>query len=219
MTVQEAYIILQDRLNKLSTDGGQKISKRQFVQTFNKAQLHWFTERVKVVDSDQVRQEELQRFVKDYCKQPRFDSKSEAYVISLPDDYFYYKDVVGVCGDCDQKVYGFPVEGNRISRFRQNSFYSPSLEWEETYYLIRSDSVYFYVDSFKCSEIQLLYYRCPAEIDMDGIEYLDRTGVNVDPDLDKVSVQEVLDLTAMIIAGDVSDPKYQVLFNQVKTFN
>ena len=217
-TVQEAYTYLQDRVNKLSSEESQSISKRQFVFTFNKAQLHWFEERVKVNEVNQIRQEELQRFVTDVCVTPTLDTKHDAYWINMPDNYFRYKRVFGKCGSCDQTVYAYPRSEGNVNRLLQDSNYKPSLEWEETFFTIRDNKIYYYVDNFKCTEITLVYYRCPRPIDMEGISF-EGYGTNIHPEIDKVDLQEVIDLTAKIITGDIQDPKYQTLSNSIQQYN
>lgn len=220
MDIETAYIYIQDRLNKLATDSNQSISKRQFVYAFNKMQLHWFTNRVKVSEMDQDRQEELQQFIPPtLCLTPIKSKKENALVINIPEDYFYYKRVYGTECDCDVKVYAYPKTEGHVNRYESNEFYKPSLKWEETFFTPRNNKIYFYVDDFYCGKINLVYYRCPKEVDMEGIKYHNRTGVNADPEVSKTSLQEILDLTVQLLASDINDPRYSTISNHIQQNN
>lgn len=218
MTVQEAYMVLKDRLNNLSTNANQNLSERAFVFAFNKMQLHWVEERIKIAEANQVRQEEIQHLIKEFTNAGlRLD---EALVFNLPDDYFRYNRVFGNCGngECDQIVDAYPREEVNGGRLLRDEFQKPSFEWQETFFTLKNNKLYFHINDFDCEDITLIYYRCPKSISMEEVD-LDGYRVNIDPELDKTSLEEVIDLTAQLLAGDTLNPRYQTLSNQIQQNN
>lgn len=209
--IEQSYIYVQDRLNKLSSNSNQKISKRQFVYAYNKMQLHWFKEKLKNKEFNALYQDSIQKFIETI---DTFSSTKEAYVIKLPSTYFQFVRVYGICGECKSLIEGYPREESNAGRLLQDDFHRPSLEWEETFFTIKGDKIYFYKD-FKCEEVNLLYYRYPKEVDMNGIDYRDRLGTNIDSELDPLENQEVLDLVVQLLSSDIQDPRYQTITNHI----
>lgn len=198
---------IQDRLNGGSTNRGQKLSKRQIVYAFNKAQLQWFTLLVKMDERDQITQEKIQKFLVNLCKAPTKDLKNSRYRLKLPDDYFWYQRVVGDSfnEECSHEVYAYPTEEGAVNRNLSDSFSSPSLPWQETFFTVSNDYLNFYVKDFKVRTLNLHYYKCPREIDCEGIIHSDRDGVNINPEVDKISLHEIIDLTVQILSSDIMD--------------
>jgi len=66
----------------------------------------------------------------------------------------------------------------------------------------------------------LVYYRCPREIDMLGIISDCKGKADIDPELDKASLQEVLDLTTLLLAEDIMDQaRYSTIAARIQMFN
>lgn len=218
MHIEDIYQIVSDRLNKGSSGHNQKISKRLFVMTFNKAQLHWMEERMKVDEINQVRQTELQQFITETCLVPSKGKNKEYLFIDTPDDFFHYKRVEGlICGECEHTVYAYPREEGNVNRLLQDRFSNPNLYWQETFFTIGDNKIKFYTDNkFNCKQLLLIYYRCPREVDCEGIQYADRVGVNVNSELDKINLQEVIDITVQILSGDIGDQfRYGITSNRI----
>jgi hypothetical protein len=222
MDVGTVYVKVKDRLNKGSSHN-QNITPRQFVYAFNKMQLHWFDQRVKAEEADKVRQNELQQFIVDIYKTPTNNSKGSFYTIELPEDYFYYKRVIiqAKKGSCSGTLYAYPIEESLVNRYLQDEFNTPSFLWQETFYTVGDNKLRVYHNNdFSVSEIYLVYYRCPKDIDMEGITHTDRDGVNVDPELDKTNLEEVIDLTVRLLSGDIMDSgRFQVTTQHINEFN
>lgn len=221
MTVQQAYLYVSDRLNNLSTNANQKITPRQFVFSYNKVQEHWYDERLRVLESDLTRTEELQKYLDTY-KAPlnviNEGKSSQALEFSLPENYKHFSRIYGICGDCGLEVQGFIKEVGRVGRLLMDDFWKPCLEWEETIATLQNDKIQFYTGDFSCSELFLVYYRQLNPIDMEGIDF-EGYGTNVDPELDGSDLYEVLDLTALLISGDTQNPAYQALTNFISKYN
>ena len=216
MKVRIVYKNVKDRLNKGSTDYNQNISERQFVFAFNKMQMYWLNRKIKVDEANQDIQESIQEFIEEIEFTPT--NKSEYSTIDLPDDYFRYKRVKGIkCGDCDTVVYAYPREEKNVNRLLSDSTQNPSLEWEETFFTLGNNKIKFYTDSkFSCSKLLLVYYRCPTPIDMKEIKYEDRQGTDIDPEMDKIELEEIIDLTVQLLSGDISDQNtYGITSNRI----
>jgi hypothetical protein len=221
MTVNTAYQFIKDRLNKNNSGENQGISKRQFVWAFNMAQLFWFDQRLKADSVDKIRQQELQQFVEQVCLVPS-ESKTRNFVtIQLPSDYYYYIRSYGEAKDCDNvNIYASLVEEGNVSALLSDEFSRPSLEWEETFSTVASDKLRFYTGGeFNVSQVVLDYYRCPKEIDMEDIVDV-VVHSNVDPEISKSSIYEVLNLTALILSGDIGDANsFKAISTYLQQFN
>jgi hypothetical protein len=222
MSVGTIYAKVKDRLNKGSSSHNQNITERQFVYAFNKMQLHWFDQRIKAEEADKVRQNELQQFIVDFCKTPTNNQKG-FYNIDLPEDFFYYKRVTATAkkGNCEGIIYAYPIEESLVNRYLQDEFNTPSFLWQETFFTIGADKLRVYHNNdFSVSEIYLVYYRCPKDIDMKGVTHIDGDGVDVDSELTKTNLEEVIDLTVRLLSGDIMDSgRFQVTTQHINEFN
>lgn len=202
MNYEQLYTRIKDRLNKWSSNSGQNVPERVFIDTFNEAYYHWYNRLIKQKDKDQDIQESLQRFLKEECLKPRKGKTS--LIISLPKDYFYYSRVYGNCsnGECEHEVYANPREEGNVNRLLRDSFHKPSFKWQDTFFTLSNNNIKFYTEDFTCDEIILIYYKCPDLLIKDGkIE------------IDKHDLEEVIDLTVQILAGDIQDPRYSTITN------
>lgn len=217
MNINTVYQIVKDRLNKGSTNFNQNVFERQFVFAFNKMQLHWLNTRIKLDEANQSIQESLQPFIEESKTTPS-SVHSEYISIPLPDNYFRYKRVKGlICGECNISVYAYPREETNAGRLLSDSTQNPSLEWEETFFTLGKNKLKFYTDGkFKCKELYLVYYRCPVSVDMAAIKYTDNQGTDIDPEFNKIELEEVIDLTVRLLAGDINDQStYGITSNRI----
>jgi len=213
---------MMDRLNKLDSGSGSKVSKRQFVNAFNKMQLHWMEKRVEMDEINKTIQTELQQFTEEHCKSPSIGKNKQYCTIDVPEDFFHYRRVFGInCGDCDHTVYAYAREEGAVNMLLLDDAQRPSMEWQETFFTIANDKIRFYTDGeFKCKQVTLVYYRCPREIDMLGIISDCKGKADIDPELDKASLQEVLDLTTLLLAEDIMDQaRYSTIAARIQMFN
>ena len=211
-----AYEKVKDRLNQLSTNQGQTISKYSFICAFNKAQYRWFERKIQYKERDQSTQEDLQKFLKEVCLAPT-KNKLGHLDINLPEDYYFYQRVYGKCKKgCEQEVYAYPREEANVNRLLNDSFHKPSFGWQETFFTLGNNKLRFYIDDFDCKEIVLVYYRCPKEIDMEGVCYPDgKIGTDCNTEFDKGQLEELLDLTVQIMAADINHPRYNTITNDI----
>lgn len=217
MTNEEKYQIILDRVNKHNSGGGQIISRRHFVNAFNKMQYHWFDFRMKQDEVDKVRQNELQQFTRTVCLSPSKDSKLSAYTAKVPKDFYYLKRVSALStqGDCELEVWGRLIEEGAVNEYLSDCFNTPSFEWQESFYTLANNKIRFYYKDFQIKELVVTYYKCPQEIDMEEVG-----GKDIPCELSKSNLHEVLDLTALVLSGDSNDtPTYQLIANYIQQFN
>lgn len=222
MTVNNAYQFIKDRLNKNNSGQRQGISQRQFVWAFNMAQYFWFDQRIKTDNVDKLRQNELQQFIKEVCIKSSSDKKGMFSYIKLPEDYYYYEKSYANAtkGSCTHIIYGDPVEEGNVTKLLEDCFQEPSFIWQESFFTVANNKLRFYTKGdFKVNDIILTYYRCPREIDMS--EIIDEiTHTDINPELTKSSLYEVLNITALILAGDINDSaSFQAISNYIQQFN
>lgn len=205
MTYEWIYTRVKDKLQKWSSNAGQNITERVFIDTFNEALLHWFNRRIKNKEVNQDNQESLQRYLKEVCLKPKKGKNS--YLIDFPEDYFYYSRIYGNCtnGDCEHEVYANPREEGNVNSLLKDSFHKPSFSWQDTFFTLGNNKIRFYIDGFTCSDIVVVYYKCPILLTQDG-----------DTDLVKHDLEEVIDLTVQILAGDIQDPRYNTITNHIR---
>ena len=205
MIYEWIYTRVKDKLNKWSSNSGQNVPERVFIDTFNEAYLHWYNRLIKIKDKNQDIQESLQTFLREECIKPKKGKLS--LLIDLPEDYFYYSRVYGNCtnGECEHEVYANPREESNVNRLLKDGFHKPSFVWQDTFFTLGKDQIRFYTDNFNCDDIVLVYYKCPTLLIKDGkIE------------IDKVDLEEVIDLTVQILSGDIQDPRYTTITNHIR---
>lgn len=214
MTVNEAYLYVTNSLNKLSTNSSQNVSKSAFVNAYNAVQLQWVEDRVKLNELNNVRIDELQQLL----VQVEINVKKEDlyYSSDLPDNYYHARRVRAVSGECSLGCY--PAKEGDVNILLNDSFWTPSKEWGETFYTLSGDKINVYHnDQFSINKIQLIYYRYPIDINMaDGYEDINGVPtVDVDPEFKGSSLVEILNMTVQHLAGVITDQfRYQVFGNK-----
>lgn len=212
MTVLECYQYVQDRLNSLSTNAGDNIPKHIFVRTFNTQQDIWVEDRFKLAETNDIRSDEIQHLLLSIST-PLL--KKEGYwEVALPVDYYHSKRAMALT-PCE--VFLYRKQESNINRLLSDENWTPSLEWQESFYTIVGGKVRIYGD-FNINSLEFLYYRKPAKINMnDG--YTDNLGVlniDIDPELDNSSLIEILNQTILLLASDSADQfRTQTLGNQI----
>jgi len=213
MTILESYKYVQERLNKLSTNFGDNIAKHTFVLAFNSTQLQWAEDRVKLAETNIVRQDEIQQLLKD-VNIPPIKAGDYYYEIALPEDYFHYKRSTSNAPCQLRNILKKEADINMLLR---DSFWKPSIEWGETLCTLIGNKLRIYTDlenSFQISGINLVYYRYPLNVDMaDGFNTVDGIATtNVNPEFQGSSLIEILNATCELLAADSADQwRYQTM--------
>lgn len=203
MTVLECYLYCNNRLNTLSTNTSDDISKTAFVQAFNTCQIQWVEDRFKLSETSVLRTDELQQLFK--VEQLKYGKEFSNYLeFNLPSDYLHYKRSVSYA-PCS--ITNYLVKEGDINRLLIDSNWKPSLDWGETLCTIAGNKLRVYFDNFSVSKVELHYLRTPRLINM-NTGFPDVNGKateNIDPEFKNSNLIEILNLTINLLASDVSD--------------
>lgn len=214
LTVNECYLYAQDRLNKLSTNAGDNISKYSFVLAFNAVQYQWCEDRAKLEETNTIRKDEIKQLLEYTSGKPVF-IKDNYYEFKLPTNYFHHVRSTSVV-ECE--IANRLVKEGNINTLVHNENWKPSIEWGETLCTLIGDSLRIYVDNFSISNVNLVYYRYPQKINLnDG--HSDINGItteDIDPEFKGASLIEILNETCQLLAASTADQwNYQTLGQKV----
>lgn len=211
---------IDQRLNKLSTNGHQQIPLEDKILALNEAQIKLIKQKITGtvtntqlgLDSFKKRYEELQNLIIGFKKQELKETDklinqwSFALNILKP-VYLFYVDsyIMANKGRCkDKKIWinkDLSKHGD-ISLLLKNDNYKPSFEYEETFNMINNNQFHIYTDgTFEIKELQFMYLKKPAYINKEGYIMIDgESSSNVNCELDDVLEDELLDLTIQNLA-------------------
>ena len=208
-------IKMKQRINKLDSQDYDNIECWQIVESFNKAQVEWSRRQlhginvVKEGDEQSTRRkDDLQVLL---ITQPLVINSAEIYFgANLPADYLQWKrvDVFAKKDCCDKRrmtVY-LAEEGNLNQLLRDKSK-QPNFEWAETFATLINNDVHIYTNGeFDLDSAQLIYYRQPIKIQIDGCvdPYTSVTSVgNVECEFKDDIIELIIDEAVSILAGDI----------------
>lgn len=208
-------IKIKQRLNKLDSQDYDNIECWSVVEAFNKAQVEWTRRQLhginltKEGDEGSTRRKDDLQVLLD-TNQLGLTDKYDYYKGALPADYLQWKrvDVFANKGCCDKRrmtVY-LAEEGN-LNQLLRDEAKKPNFAWAETFATLKGNNVNIYTnDEFDISKADLVYYRQPIKIQIQGC---------VDPYTSVQTVTEVLcefkddiveliiDEAVSILAGDI----------------
>lgn len=218
MTIAECFFLVKERLNKLSSNSQQNIEPYSFVYAFNKAQSHWVEDRIKVEEANKVRTQEIQQLLK------TTQLTATNNLIDFPKDFLHIERITPYASknQCDRFLYStHQVEEGNIPELITNDSTKPSFEWEETFFTLQDNKIKIYSTDFDIKSAEVVYYRRPIQVDIAGYEKLDTTlSINIDPEFNDSSLQEILDITVAILSADISDQfRYQTIQQQIQQHN
>ena len=190
-------------MNKWSSNDGQRVPERIFIDSFNEAQFRWLDSKIKIKEVNKEVQDDLQQFLITKTLIPHRDTIS--YKIHLPEDYYQVSRVIADAkkASCNHDVYGYPREESNMNRLLQDDFHKPSFEWQESPITITDNRIRFYTNDFEINDITLVYYRCPKLIAED-----------IDPELDKGDLDDVINITVRLLASDIQDARINTIPNE-----
>lgn len=213
MTPQTVLIELRLRLNKSHSSDYDNIPDWVAVKAVQKAQLEVMRSLIKGVnisregdEQTRVRVDDLQQFLKTK-KISGFNKKTFFESEDLPNDYLWFKNIIPKASKdtCkNQPLYSQLVEEANVPRYLSDWSMKPTFEWRTTFHTLISDKVRIYRDQFLIENVEMTYYRKPAEFNINGIK--DENGVdssNIDLEFKDDLAHVILDRAAAIIAGDI----------------
>lgn len=218
MNIQEVYLTVTDRLNKISTNNNQSISYHAFVRAFNKSQYAWIENRLKVKESNNIRLEELQQLVETVeIKSNKFQKNPLKISVPFPDNYYRFSRLDAISGSC--LLSARLVEESNITELLKNEHFKPSLNWEETLLTISNNNLHVWTNNeFTITSVLLNYYRKPVEVDIKGYVSFTGDSQDINPEFTGSSLHEIIDLTVLTLAADInSEFIYQTTSQRVNS--
>lgn len=222
VTIQKCYEFVKDRLNHLSTNTNQNITGTSFINAMREATYNWLDTRLKAEDHSKTRQRELEILLRPL--QINGQKKDKYYSYPLPEDFYHISsgDVVAITKSCTLDLTLHPIEIANKDLYYKDANWSPSVEWEETFYTIENRELKVFYKDFKLGKINVTYYKKPVDVNIEtGFKDIDgNLMVNVHPEFDDSSVYEILELTVSTLASDIGDSgRYQTALGKAQSFN
>lgn len=210
-------IKIKQRLNKLASFDYDNLECWQIAEAFNKAQLEWVRRQVYGINSRQQSSEESTGLIDDLMillknEDLKTTQKKGYYEAVIPSDYLYFvrSDVYAIKSPCcmtPRRMVVYEAEEANISILLTTSTKQPSFEWAETLSTRIGDRIRVYTnDEFEISDMGLVYYRKPKEVQFAGcVNPNNGEAYSVDQHCElKDDIAEIIvDQAAAILAGDI----------------
>lgn len=208
------------RLNKLASSDYDNISLPIAVEAINKAALDWVRRQIHGGNLYKESDEESRMRVDDlqFLLKPRTlegeNSKQFFESETFPNDYLYYKRIIAKTskGEChNKKVKSTLVEEANVPDYLDDQYWKPSFEWQQSFHTLLGDRIRLYTaGEFEVNNIELVYYRRPIKMDIEGYTHEDDTeSKNVDLEFKDDVAELIINEAASIIAGDIESINQQ----------
>lgn len=221
MTAQDAYNIFLQYNNKLNSNDNVNIGVGQFVVLYNKNALIWLEQSVRKTKATQTIDQVQFLVKKDYplTKVGTFDTHVR---FKLPDDWF---DHIGgyaivhteTCKNVQLNADQVKNDNERLILFDEN--WRPDFDFEWIPVTVGDGTLQVYFLNFEVDKFFLDYFKYPKNIDIAGYIKPDGTvSTTVDPDLDDIYVNEIIDLAVADVSRIYQNPeKLQADINRITT--
>ena len=204
MTVKELYKRFLIKINKNDTNEGIKIPVGVFVLLFNSEVLKWLTEELKK-DIDNIDSNLIELFfIPDY---KLTDPTGGTGFIDYPEPSNFFQAYgsysYATRGNCKNvKIFNYEIKPGNVIPVTQDVNSNGDFDYEEARFVMTGNNVRLYVGpDYQVTDSYLVYYRQPKYIDMVGYKHFDGTpSVNIDPELDDHSCEEVISRMALEVA-------------------
>ncbi|NCD00100.1 MAG: hypothetical protein EOL95_10420 [Bacteroidia bacterium] len=209
-------IKIKERLNKLDSQDYDNVECWQITEAFNKAQLEWSRELVHGYNQRQ-QGDESSKFAIDDLQMlletiPVTVTQRDGYYESdlIPLNYLWWKRVqANTLMDCcpPRRLKVHLSEAANIDDMLNDEFKKPSAEWGESFAVLIGNRIRIYTNNeFGVQDVNLIYYRRPTDIQINGCINL-TTGlvntVNIDCEFKDDIAEILVDYAVSILAGDV----------------
>ena len=214
MTIKDCYLYVTDALNNNSTNTNQVIQKHTFVRTMRAATLLWLKDKVKRQEGNKSIQRDLIPIVE--TKRLIGVKRSEFYEFNIPSDYYHEITirVNATKGKCHLTLDGVLIESSNLSNYLIGDDTRSNFEWEQTIVTLEGGVMKVWYAGFEIDNVDLVYYRKPTEVDMETGHKDVNTGietVDVDSDFKDSALIEILNKTAFMLGGNISNSNYPAL--------
>ena len=211
-------IKVKQRINKLDSQDYDNIECWQIVESFNKAQVEWCRRQlhglniVKEGDEQSTRRkDDLQVLLN--SNPLTITDKQDYFFGNIPSNYLQWKrvDVVACKGCCEnRKMTVYLAEEGNLNQLLRDKAKTPNFEWAETFATLIDNEVHIYTNNkFDISEANLVYYRQPIQIQIQGCvdPYTNvESTANVLSEFKDDIIELMIDEAVSILAGDIESP-------------
>jgi hypothetical protein len=196
MNITEAFLQFRQLVNRNNTNNNVSVDKPRFIQMFNDIQNRYldFLLSNKRGD-DSIRRAGI--FHNTESLQLISSNESHRNLYKLPSNYFDLSNLEILCtkGGCKkQSFHTFEVKTEDLQELLNDKFSEPSFEYRETFYHISGDSaISIYKKDFTIDSVNLLYYRYPKNVDIEGyIKSDESNSTNINPEWEDRDVSKIL---------------------------
>jgi hypothetical protein len=213
MEVKWIKIKIEQRLNKLSTSTYDNLECWHIIEAFNKAQLEWVREQLNGLNITKESAESTNKKVTDLEKilKPKrlkvFKKQNYYETEEIPSDFLEFNRLTpkGKHGGCERDLTSWFIEESNVNIYLNDEYMKPSFEWGETIHTMSENTFKVYTNNtFTIEHVDLLYYRKPKEIFLEGCENFEGKDLgDIDPEFKDDIVEILIDKAAAILAGDM----------------
>lgn len=229
MNPRLAITKLRLRLNKLDSSDYDNIPLNIAVEAINKAALEWVRRQLHGGNQYREGDEESRMRVNDLqfllTTRTLKGSNHRLYFESdkIPENFLFFKRISPriTKGECQLKdIESILVEEANVPHYLSDWSWKPSFEFEQCFHTMMGDKIRVYTnDDFSVNNIDLIYYRKPKKMDIEGYEHEDeRLSTDVDLEFKDDVAELIITEAAAIIAGDIESPN-QIQINTQRVEN
>lgn len=217
----------RQRLNKLATNDHQEIPIEDLILVINEAQLKLVKKKGQSspsgvgMDGSTKRYQDLEFLVEPAelhkLTVKEVNKKLHRFTASLDltPQFLFYVDSYLLCekGSCKDRIVwvnGDLVPHSSITTLLQNSNYTPSFEYQETFCDLSGDDIGIYTDgTFTPTALYLSYIRYPKKVDYEGYEHFNgEDSTTVDSEFPEYMEDELLDIIETDLKLYTENPAY-----------
>jgi len=172
-----------------------RIERENFVLLFNREKDRWLSEKIdKANSTDDVFDLQSHYVIGEKLK--RTKSSTNKIYYSLPDDFFNLTSSNSIAkkGGCTGTIINYPVKPKDELEIVNDSFNSPSFEFEESVCNITENQLAVFFKNYTIEDTYLSYYKQIAPIDLEG--YTNIEGIpstTISPKLEDFYLEQILD--------------------------
>jgi len=220
MTSKEAYKRFLLKVNKNDSNSNIRISKGEFVITFNEMKRTWLSENL-IDKASSHKIHELENLLVPDVKLPKIKKDNNSIHFKFPLDLFQYDSSYSIAkkGKCVTSLVNWLVKPKNVRSLLEDTNNNPSFEYEETICILSEGNLVVYITDFDITEQHLSYYKEPKDLDLEG--YINIQGLpssDIDPiDLNDKQIDEIINRCALEITMRYDNiPSTQLASERIK---
>lgn len=222
MTSQEAYVSFLNLANKLNSNDDVNVDIGRFVLLYNKNAKIWLEEKVTKHKTNQSI-DNIQQLVREDVQLQAVQSTTDHVDFQVPSDWYENIGGYALCTreTCINRLINADQvknEEKRLILFDEN--WRPDFDFEWLPITIGQNRIQAFFREFTIQSFFIDYYRYPRDIDIVGYVKPDNItpSTNIDPDLEDIYVNEIIDLVVLDVSRIYQNPeKVQLDINRIQT--